>query len=67
MFAVYLLSGKMQYPTTVFLAKPDAAPAAIPGYLQAKDIELPMKYFGDKFNEKLSYDKFSAEFKPEWE
>lgn len=66
MLAVYLLGGKMQYPTTVFLSDPGATPAPIAGYLQPKDIEMPMKYFGDKASAGMSYEQYSSAFTPEW-
>ena len=39
--------GQMSYPTTVFLAALDAKPAPLPGYLKPKEIESPLKFFGE--------------------
>jgi hypothetical protein len=66
MLAVYFLEGKMQYPTTVFLSSPGAPPAPVAGYLQPKDFERPLKYFGERANQKMSFDKFGEDFTPEW-
>lgn len=66
MLAVYFLGGKMQYPTTVFLSSPGAPPAPVAGYMQPVDFEKPLKYFGERANEKISYERFSGGFSPEW-
>lgn len=65
-FAVYLTGGKLQYPTTVFLASPSAPPAPLPGYLTPKDIEGPIKFFGEKQEAKMSFPNFMKAFKAEW-
>lgn len=65
-FAVYLTGGKLQYPTTVFLSSPSAAPAPLAGYLVPKDIEGPLKFFGEKNESKMSYPDFMKTLKPEW-
>ena len=65
-FAVYLTGGQLQYPTTVFLASPGAQPAPLAGYLTPKDIEGPLKFFGEKQQAQMSYPDFMKTLKPEW-
>ncbi len=65
-FAVYLTGGKLQYPTTVFLSSPSAPPAPLAGYLVPKDIEGPLKFFGEKQQSKMTYPNFMKSLKPEW-
>jgi hypothetical protein len=45
--AQFLLYGELSYPTTVFLATLDAKPAPLPGYLKPKEIESPLRFFGE--------------------
>src|SRR5271170_7003318 len=46
-FAVYITQGKLSFPTTVIIPADGSDPQAIPGYLEPKDIELILKYFGE--------------------
>lgn len=64
--ALYLTAGQLSFPTTVFLSGTDAQPAAIPGYLRPKQIEGPMKFFGEKANEKETYVAFNKKLHTEW-
>ena len=66
--AVYLMGGTQQlsFPTTVFLSGTDAQPAALPGYLRPKQMEGPMKFFGEKANEKETYVTFNKKLHTEW-
>lgn len=65
-FAEFLLSSQMQYPTTVFLPTIDANPAPLPGYLSARDMEAPLKYFGDGVYKTQSFIEFNKSMKKEW-
>ena len=64
--ALYLTAGQLSFPTTVFLSGTDAQPAALPGYLRPKQIEGPMKFFGEKANEKETYVAFNKKLHTEW-
>lgn len=66
MFAVYLTGGRLSFPTTVLLADTSAAPAPIAGYLKAKEMEAPLKYFGERANERQSYPDFNRGIHPDW-
>ena len=64
--AVYLLGGHMSYPTTVFLTALNAQPAALPGYLKPKEIEPPLKYFGEGIYKTQSFQEFNISFTTSW-
>ncbi len=65
-FAIYLTGGQLSYPTTVFLAAPDAQPAPLPGYLKPSEIEPPLKFFGDGAYKSQNYPAFMKTFKGSW-
>jgi thioredoxin-related protein len=64
--AVYLMSGQMTFPTTVFLADMHAQPAPLPGYLKPGEIEPPLKYFGDGFYKSQNFPDFYKNFTASW-
>ena len=65
-FAIYLTGGQLSYPTTVFLAAPDAQPAPLAGYLKPAEIEPPLKFFGDGAYKSQNYPAFMKTFKGSW-
>ena len=64
--AVFLLYGQMSYPSTVFLTSPDAKPAPLPGFLKPKEIESPLKFFGDGAYKTKDFPEFSKSFNASW-
>ena len=64
--AVYLLSGRMGFPTTVFLSTLNAQPAPLAGYLKPSEIEAPLKYFGGGAYKKQNYPEFMKGFAVSW-
>jgi thioredoxin-related protein len=64
--AEYLLFGQMQFPTTVFLPTIDARPAPLAGYLSAKEMEAPLKYFGEGVHKNKTFVEFNKGMKNEW-
>ncbi len=64
--AVYLLSGRMGYPTTVLLSTLDAQPAPLSGYLKPSELEPPVKYFGDGAYKKQDFPAYMKEFAGTW-
>ena len=64
--AEYLLSGQMEFPTTVFFPAIDARPAPLAGYLSVKDIEAPLKYFGGGFHKSQTFVEYNQTAKKEW-
>jgi len=66
MLAVALLNNQMEFPSTVFMSAINSQPALIAGYLTTKEIEAPIKYFGDPENLKISFQEFNQGFKNQW-
>ena len=64
--AEYLLSMQLEYPTTIFLSSVDAQPAPLAGYMKAKEMEAPLKYFGEPGNRSQSFIEFNKGMKKEW-
>ena len=64
--AMFLSFGQMEFPTTVFLTSPQASPAPLPGYLNAKEMEAPLKYFAEANISKESFVDFNKKFKNAW-
>jgi len=64
--AVYLLFGQMSYPSTVFLSALDARPAPLPGFLKPKEIESPLKFFGEGVYKTKNFPEFMKGFAASW-
>jgi thioredoxin-related protein len=64
-FALYLAHGQLEFPTTIFIA-PGEAPQAIPGYMEPKDFEPLVKYFGDGAYKNKGFDVYQRSFHPSW-
>lgn len=57
-FAIHLLSGKMGYPTTSFLGADHDLLTNVPGYINAEEMVLILKFFGENKYLSMSYDDF---------
>jgi len=64
--AVFLTSGQMSYPTTVFFPNITAQPAPLSGFLKPNEIEPPLKYFGDGFYKSQNFQDFYKKFSASW-
>ena len=64
--AIYLTGGQLSYPTTVFMSGISAQPAPLPGYMKPKQMEAPLKYFGEKADKTETFVVFSKKMKAEW-
>ncbi len=64
--AIYLTGGQLSYPTTVFMSGTDGQPAPLPGYMKPKQMEAPLKFFGEKANEKGTFVEFNKKLHTEW-
>ncbi len=64
--AVFLSSGQLEYPNSIFLSSIDAKPAPLTGYMKPKEIEAPLKYFAERKNEEESFIEFNKKMKSEW-
>lgn len=65
MFAIYLTHGRLEFPTTIIIP-PGDAPQAIPGYMEPKELELLVKYFGDGAYKTEGFDVYQKNFKGSW-
>ena len=64
-FALFLAHGLLEFPTTVILV-PDEAPQAIPGYMEPKDLEPLVKYFGEGDYRTRGFDVYQRNFRRTW-
>lgn len=64
--AIYLTYGEMSFPTTVFLTALNAQPAPLSGYLKAKEIETPLKFFGEGVYKTQNFPDFNKSFTASW-
>ncbi len=58
-----LMNGKLSYPTTVIMSKEEKLLDRIPGYLDAKKMEMVLAYFMKKDRKTKSWGQFSKNFK----
>ena len=65
-FAVFLTYGRLSYPTTVIIPTDNSGPQPVPGYLEPKDLELIVRYFGDGKYGKQPFADYQKAFKSEW-
>ena len=65
-FAIYLTGGQLSYPTTVIIPIEESQPQAIPGYLEPKDFEMIVKYFGEGKFGSMPFNQFQQKFKSSW-
>ncbi|RYF85919.1 MAG: DUF255 domain-containing protein [Chitinophagaceae bacterium] len=64
--ALHLSYGQLEFPTTVFLENPAAMPAPLPGFLKAKELEAPLKYFAEADRKGESFIDFNRNFRSQW-
>lgn len=64
--AIFLTYGQMSFPTTVFLTAFNARPAPLSGYLKPKEIEAPLKYFGEDFYKTKTFPEYNKTFSAGW-
>ena len=61
-FAFSLLSGKMSYPSTVWLAEDFTMLTPVGGYLQPSFMEKVLKYYGENHHSKTAWADFEKQF-----
>ena len=64
-FALYLTHGRLEFPTTIFIV-PGEEPQAIPGYMEPKELEILVKYFGEGDYRTKSFDDYQKKFRTSW-
>lgn len=65
-YAVYLTGGQLSFPTTVFLPADGSDPQPVPGFLEPKDIEVLLKYFGEGQYGKTPFQEYFKKFSTSW-
>lgn len=65
-FALYATSGQVGFPTTIIFTDDHTEPVAIPGFLEPKEIEPILKYFGEGAYKTQSFVLFKSAFKSTW-
>ncbi len=65
-FALYVTYGRMSFPTTVIIADAESAPIPIAGFMQPKEIEGILKYYGEGAYKTKNYREFEKTFKSTW-
>jgi len=65
-FAIFLTYGRLSYPTTVIIPPDNSGPQPVPGYLEPKDLELIVRYFGEGKYGKQPFEDYQKGFKNEW-
>ncbi len=64
--ALYLTFDRLEYPTTIFLSAINARPAPLSGYMKPKEMEAPLKFFGEKADASTTFVEFNKKLKSEW-
>ena len=65
-FALYVTSGETGFPTTVIVPDPHSDPIAISGFMEPKELEPILKYFGEGAYKTQSFSKYKSTFKSTW-
>ena len=65
-FALFLSYGRASFPTTVIIANDASAPIPISGYMDAKELEPILKYFGEGAYKTMNFPQFEKSFKASW-
>jgi thioredoxin-related protein len=65
-FTMYVTSGQPGFPTTVIFTDDHSDPISIQGFLEPKEMEPILKYFGDGAYKTESFEVFKTTFKSSW-
>ena len=65
-FALYISNGQAAFPTTVIIPSENAQPIPLAGFLEPKEIEPILKYFGEDAYKTMSYPQFQKTFHSTW-
>jgi thioredoxin-related protein len=63
--AIKLLQGNMVYPSTIIIPE-NGEPEILKGAFTAAEMEMLLKYYGDKWNETLTPESFQKKFRGNW-
>ena len=65
-FAFYATNGETGFPTTVILTDAEAKPVSITGFLEPKELEPILKYFGEGAYLKQTFLEYKKTFNATW-
>jgi thioredoxin-related protein len=65
-FALYVTSGETGFPTTVIVPDQHSDPIAISGFMEPKELEPILKYFGEGAYKTQSFSEYKSTFKSTW-
>ena len=65
-FALYATSGQLGFPATIIIPDKHSEPISIPGFLEPKEIEPVLKYFGEGAYKTQNYMVYKSTFKSTW-
>ena len=65
-FALFLSYGRASFPTTVIIADDESAPIPVAGYMEPKELEPILKYFGEGAYKTMNFPQFEKTFKSSW-
>ena len=65
-FALFLSYGRASFPTTVIIADNESAPIPIAGFMEPKELEPILKYFGEGAYKTMNFPQFEKSFKSSW-
>lgn len=63
--ALYLTHGRLEFPTTIIIA-PGYDPQAIPGYMEPRELEMLVKFFGEGDYRTKGFDEYQKTFHSTW-
>ena len=65
-FALYATRGQLAFPNTIIFGDLNQEPTSIPGFMEPKEIEVILKYFGENMYKKKNFNEYSKNFKSTW-
>jgi len=65
-FALFVTSGEPGFPTTVIVPDEHSDPIAISGFMEPKELEPILKYFGEGAYKTENFSAFKSTFKSTW-
>lgn len=64
--AVYLLDGRMGYPSTILMASINAQPSPLSGFLKPSELEPPLRFIGDGVYKAKEFPEYMKDFTAKW-
>ncbi len=65
-FALFLTQGQPSFPSTIIIVDDIPTPIAIPGFMEPKELELIVKYFGEGAYKDKTFPEFQKTFRSTW-